>query len=593
MITKKKKNKYIKNKATRSKRGGKPVLNDARKLKKLYDTNKKLYNEQIGKTGPVILVYILKLIYKDPDLSIMKKDIIEQLFKLYFYNKNLFNSQISKLDYINLAYLLQSIPDSNPLYKNFRENVNSILLTSNFVPQLPDTFSTTMFGPVAGVSLDTESIPLSASAKPFLPSVPQPTRVPSESDYIVETPTVALTTKSPEQIDSRDDEVSITLSQHALERMQERNITENDIQYLIKNADKYRKGKNDIGSVRIYSGLIPGDSDLYKIITSDSDSPYIITVIRDKDLYTQTAYENMEANDISSDLVEYIVWETAEYKGEERDAQGGRLKFIYTTKGKNITVFTNKTKTKIIGVFVKSMHSPQSQPNGTHQIDYHSEGCALQRTDVSHDKGVDCGRCSISYAGIGTSVARSILQNKCVKGDGALNSMMNKWLKDYAFKDQYGKSPIIYYIHPDFVNSIKRFAGRNNIYGYAAEIICDKLLGHYEQVVSFWNCHKTYGHYYNIGKLNSDIIWYINPQDNTNAGEKRLIDQINTSCGSKSWVTQIGFILQPWQASLLIDDDGDPLVINEETYWKKGYNHTGGKTRKKFKKRNKKSKKRV
>ena len=171
--------------------------------------------------------------------------------------------------------------------------------------------------------------------------------------------------------------------------------------------------------------------------------------------------------------------------------------------------------------------------------------------------------------------------------------MMNKWLKEYAFKDQYGNSPRIYYIHPDFVNSIKRFAGRNNIYGYAAEIICDKLLGHYEQVVSFWNCHKTYGHYYNIGKLNSDIIWYINPQGNTNAGEKQLIDQINTTCGSKSWVTQIGLILQPWQASLLIDDNGDPLVINEETYWRKGYNHTGGKTRKKSKKRKRKSKKRV
>ena len=716
-IKKKHKKYHNKRKLTRAKKGGRPTLNDVKKLKKLFDTNITKFNEQIRNTGHIPLINILQMIYNNVEFSNIQNIIVNQLYNLYNSNKNFFNQQLLLLDYSSLAYLLQSIPNT-AIYSDFRQNVNDILIfrsrnpiIANIAQNLSDSqaywsHSDSMFGPIADVVLDDEMAEvsqlsaqakpfspasrlsasaqpfnpasrLSASAQSFTPSVPQSSRpsaqeiqwLPDEDeDYVIELGVHSLTSKPPpvaqpsrpppvaqpsrpppvaqpsrppvaqpsrppvaqpsrppsvaqpsrplvaqpsksskrkyvvesdSETDSDtegEDEINITLSEHAKERMDERRITLDDITYLIKRAKRYKKASNDHGNVRIYTGEIPGESDLYKIITSDSADPFVITVIRDKDLYSQKVLNDMAENDISPELIEYIIWNTKKYVAEQSDEQGGRLEFSYTTDGENITVYTNKGRTKIIGIRVKSMYSPVSQRNQTHMIDYKTEGCALQRTHVSEDKGVDCGRCAISYAGLGTSVARSKLQNMCVKKIGAGNFEMNKWLaENVVIKDmdaetrkkippEYLRPPRIYYIHPEFVKSIQQYVGKNNKFGVAAESISDKLLGYNEQVISFWDCHKTYGHYFNIGKLNSDTIWYIDPQSGLNPGNITLLDKINQTCGQGSWVTQIAFILQPWQADLLFDNNGKPLLISAVEYDKKGYHHTGGTRKRKTRK---------
>ena len=717
-IKKKHKKYHKKRKLTRAKKGGRPTLNDVKKLKKLFDTNITKFNEQIRNTGHIPLINILQMIYNNVELSNIQNIIVNQLYNLYNSNKNFFNQQLLLLDYSSLAYLLQSIPDT-AIYSDFRQNVNDILIfrsrnptVANIAQNLSDSqafwsHSDSMFGPIADVVLDDEMAEvsqlsaqakpfspasrlsasaqpfnpasrLSASAQSFTPSVAQPSRPPDEEiqwppdedyvielgvnsltskpppvaqpsrppaeeiqwppdeDYVIELGVNSLTSKPPpvaqpsrpqpsrppvaqpsrpppvaqpsksskhkyvvesdSEIDSDTegkDEINITLSKHAKERMDERSITLDDITYLIKRAKRYRKASNDHGNVRIYTGEIPGESDLYKIITSDSADLFVITVIRDKDLYSQKVLKDMEDNDISTELVEYIIWNTKKYVAEKRDEQGERLEFSYTTDGQNITVFTNKGRTKIIGIRVESMYSPVSQHYKTHMIDYKTEGCALQSTHVSEDKGVDCGRCAISYAKLGDYEARTDLQEMCVKDKGAGNFEINKWLAKHAVQTKhidklppkYHRPPRIYFIHPEFVKSIKHIVGKNNKFGVAAEIISDKLLGYNEQVISFWDCHKTYGHYFNIGKLDSDTIWYINPQGGLNPGNITLLDQINQTCGEGSWVTQIAFILQPWQADLLFDNNGKPLLISAVEYDKKGYHHTGGTRKRKTRKR--------
>ena len=84
----------------------------------------------------------------------------------------------------------------------------------------------------------------------------------------------------------------IMLTEHALQRMNERNITEAIIINIIK-QNHYEKGKSEQGPVRIYKGYLDKTKDLYKIITSDDDNPTIITVIRDKDIFTESALISM------------------------------------------------------------------------------------------------------------------------------------------------------------------------------------------------------------------------------------------------------------------------------------------------------------
>ena len=254
-----------------------------------------------------------------------------------------------------------------------------------------------------------------------------------------------------------------------------------------------------------------------------------------------------------------------EVKGNK---QGRRLEFTYTYGGLNITVYTNMEKSKIIGVFAKNMRSFNSQPNDTHMINYETEGCALQRTDVPEEEWeeVDCGRCAMSYAGIGTSISRSKLQNLCVRGQGILKKQINIWLRDEAKRDHFRQAPRLYYIHPDFIEAkLSKYKIKQAVISAAVEI-SNKLLGYNEQVVAFYDCVNSMGHVFNIGKMADDnTVWYICPQTGLNPGEETLKDRFESMHRDRS-VQQVSFVLQPWQADLLVDENINPLLISVVDY---------------------------
>mgnify|MGYP002630657707 CR=1 FL=1 len=367
-------------------------------------------------------------------------------------------------------------------------------------------------------------------------------------------------------------EPKIMLTEHALQRMNERNITEAIIINIIK-QNHYEKGKSEHGPVRIYKGYLDKTKDLYKIITSDDDNPTIITVIRDKDIFTESALLSMLDNNISEKQVLNIIEKNQprEMKGNK---QGRRLEFTYIYGGLNITVYTNIEKSKIIGVLAKNMRSFSSQPNDIHMIYYETEGCALQRTDIPEEQWeqVDCGRCAMSYAGIGISISRSKLQNLCVRDQGILKKQINKWLRDEAKKDYSRQAPRLYYIHPDFIESkLQKYKIKYAIISGALEI-SNKLLGYNEQVVAFYDCVNSMGHVFNIGKMQDDnTIWYICPQTGLNPGEETLKDKFESMHRDRS-VTQVSFVLQPWQAELLVDENLNPLLISVVDYEKQQRN---------------------
>ena len=122
---KKKLKKYHKKKLTRAKSGGRPALNDVKKLKKLFDTNRFLFDQQIKGWGQIPLIHILQLINNNPELAEIQTIIIKQLHHLYNSNKDFFNQQLLLLDVSSLKDLLQSIPDGE-YYSDFLLNISIV-----------------------------------------------------------------------------------------------------------------------------------------------------------------------------------------------------------------------------------------------------------------------------------------------------------------------------------------------------------------------------------------------------------------------------------------------------------------------------------
>ena len=324
---------------------------------------------------------------------------------------------------------------------------------------------------------------------------------------------------------------------------------------------------------RIYTENSADPNNFIKIITSNSDTnPHVITAIRNNPIdeyFSYSALQTIEDEDLDKNFILELV------KNEKKEKfDDDRLLF----KWNNISVITTKNKKKILSIRVAypetddddlSLRSTISQPLMTHDIDWASEGCALQRSGVPEDKWeeVDCGRCAMSYAGIGTYKARSLLQNYCVTNSGLLDEELDKWLFEYArrpkditLKEWKDISPRCYSIHNHLIRKY------DSLPFLAAKVVCDKLLGRGELCIGNWKLWKSMGHIFNIAKkFDSDIVWYVDPQNEINPGEitlNRQLDKIkrkNEHTGHYLW--DVALILTPYQASKLVDEDGTPMVF--------------------------------
>lgn len=527
-----------------------------KKIKKIRRSKKHIHIKKNNKAG-----------------ALTEKD-AEQLWNIYNTDINQFNSIIQNLDFFQLNHLFSLIPDY-PQFQVFKQEIFNELSRKNSImmySQNPQQY--------AFKSPHKLQHPLKSDGSPDMRF--------KQNKQIVENQSFKSIGKSKlnplaREFVAAEPDPKIMLTQHALERMSERNISESIIISIIKQKN-YETGRSEEGPVRIYKGHLDQTKNLYKIITSDEDNPTIITVIQDKDMFTEKAILSMIENNISEKQVLNIIQKNQpnRVKGNK---QGDRLEYTSTHAGVNIKVYTNIENSKIIGIIVKNMRSLSSQPNITHIIDYETEGCALQRTTVPQDnwQEVDCGRCAMSYAGIGSSVSRSKLQNMCVKDQGLLKKQVNKWLKEEAKRDYSRHAARLYYIHPDFINSkLKSMPIKQSVIASAVEV-SNKLLGLNQQVVAFYDCLDSGAHIFNIGKTENDnTVWYICPQSGLNPGQLTLKDKFNSMHGGQS-ITQVLFVLQPWQAELLLDENRNSLVISVTDYEKL---QQGGKKTIKKRKRN-------
>lgn len=163
---------------------------------------------------------------------------------------------------------------------------------------------------------------------------------------------------SKEEIDVKDLKgVNFILTDHALERMVERNISREDIIRILNKRNYTLVLSKDYSKfpeyVREYLEETSDPNDFIKIITNNEDDiPTIITVIRNKEipeLFTPTAIKSMEMNNISIDTVMDILESSQpESAASPRDSQ--RISFTSTSFPK-ITVYTNGEKNKVISVF--------------------------------------------------------------------------------------------------------------------------------------------------------------------------------------------------------------------------------------------------
>ena len=377
-----------------------------------------------------------------------------------------------------------------------------------------------------------------------------------------------------------------TLTQHAEERISERFIEKRDIDKII-GSRKYKIGNSHSsipGNVRIYTGL-NSMNETVKIITSDDEIPQVITVIKDLDIFSKKALDDMEENNI----FEYEILDIIDkYTGNIITVPGSkerRLQFIKTEKGISISVLTNMNKNKIIGIRFKKVRSKTSQPYDTHEIDWGKEGCALQRTNVPTSYGIDCGRCSMSYIGIGSPASRSQLQNQCVSNTGLSIREHNEWLRINAGRDRDGNSPEIFSIN-------KTQLRRRNIIDITLEA-ADRLLSPGDQVSAAFELSKkdklgVWGHIFNIAKLDYDDynIWYVCPQSGINPGELLLRDKLESLRREGNHITDINFVLLQWQNELLLDKNGYRLLQS----WRTGGNRKLTRNRRK---KNKKTIRRI
>ncbi len=284
----------------------------------------------------------------------------EQLWNLYNTNIQQFYSIIQNLGIFDLNHLTHLIPDNQEL-STFKQEIYNQIARKNYVMlQSQEQQQQQAFH---GSLLKDNKMPSSSSQKQHIKSDGTPDMrfrenreavshsSPLSSKQPIKSQLNPLANDFKPQLQVRSDP-KIMLTEHALQRMNERNITEAIIINIIK-QNHYEKGKSEHGPVRIYKGYLDGTNNLYKIITSDDDNPTIITVIRDK--FSESAFLSMQKNNIPEKLLLDII-EKNQPREVKGNALGNILKFIDTYGDLSITVTTNMQKSKIINVFVKKMN---------------------------------------------------------------------------------------------------------------------------------------------------------------------------------------------------------------------------------------------
>ena len=320
------------------KKAGAITSNDAEQLWYLYNTNIQQFYSIIQNLGIFDLNHLTHLIPDNQELSTFKQEIYNEISR---QNNSRIQSQQQQLLAFQQAHAFQQQQQQQQIVEQQKDQEMEVTLPyqpsqhlktngtldmrykENKEFKQKQTISPLSFNKLGKQPMNSQ---LNPDAMDFKPQLYQ------------------------QQLVNRDDP-KIMLTQHALQRMSERNITEAIIVNIIK-QNQYEKGISNEGIVRIYKGYLDGTNCLYKIITSDDDNPTIITVIRDK--FSESAFLSMQKNNIPEKLVLDIIEKNQprEIKG---NALGNILKFIDTYGDLSITVTTNMQKSKIINVFVKKI----------------------------------------------------------------------------------------------------------------------------------------------------------------------------------------------------------------------------------------------
>ena len=120
-------------------------------------------------------------------------------------------------------------------------------------------------------------------------------------------------------------------------------------------------------------------------------------------------------------------------------------------------------------------------------------------------------------------------------------------------------APRCYSIHNDLIRKYDSLP-------LASKIVCDKLLDRGDLCVGNWKLWNSSGHIFNIAKkFDSDTVWYVDPQSETNPGVitlHRKLERIRREHQDSShYLWDVALILTPYQASQLVDEDGTPMVF--------------------------------
>ena len=170
----------------------------------------------------------------------------------------------------------------------------------------------------------------------------------------------------------------------------------------------------------------------------------------------------------------------------------------------------------------------------------------------------------MSYAGIGTYNSRSLLQKKCIKDYGITKNQLNIWLYYYAIRPLAISKKKWDYLAPRFYSVHKRFIFKYKSLPFAAHEIANTILNRGEQCVAMWDRCNSFGHYFNIAKTEtSNIPWYVCAQSYINPETISLYDQlkqIEYNFYGPNYLCEVSFILTPYQACELVDDEGIPMV---------------------------------
>ena len=170
----------------------------------------------------------------------------------------------------------------------------------------------------------------------------------------------------------------------------------------------------------------------------------------------------------------------------------------------------------------------------------------------------------MSYAGIGTYNSRSLLQKKCIKNYGINKYQLNKWLYNSTRRPQGINIKEWEYLAPRFYSVNKKLIFKFKSLPIAADKIANTLLNRGQQCVSMWSRNNYSGHIFNIAKTEtSDISWYVCAQSYINPETISFYDkllQIEYDFYGLHYLSDVSFVLTPYQASQLIDDEGTYMV---------------------------------